>query len=258
MLEKFYKLSLAYDFASRRPMRIINNKTAPLLSSLAVALLVAVLAAPMGARPVLLSVHYADNFSSLDHWQFPYPEDWDIGTEGPLHFLHMLRNREPLVPRRPMQFALLKGVNVGSFRFQSRVRRKGHSLLMVFNYVDTLHFYYTHLSVDPGTKVDVHNGIFIVDGGPRHRIAGMEAAPALPDQNWHTIRIERNVRSGSIKVFVDGDKSPRFSVNDDSFTCGRVGLGSFDETGDFADVRLTSNDAGCQPGRVTTRPASAH
>ena len=52
---------------------------------------------------------------------------------------------------------------------------------MVFNYVDTLHFYYTHLSVDPGAKVEVHNGIFIVDGGPRHRIAGMEAAPVLPD-----------------------------------------------------------------------------
>ena len=130
-----------------------------------------------------VSIQFADNFSSgtLDRWQFPYPEDWVIGTEGPLHFLHMLRNREPLVPRRPVQFALLKGANVGSFSFQARVRREGSSMLMVFNYVDTLHFYYTHLSVDPGTKVAVHNGIFIVDGGPRRRIAGMEAAPALPD-----------------------------------------------------------------------------
>jgi hypothetical protein len=114
--------------------------------------------------------------------------------------------------------------------------------------VDTLHFYYTHLSKDPGTKIDVHNGLFIVDGGPRHRIAGLEAAPALPDQTWHRIRVQRDVHSGSTEVFVDAERTPRFSVIDHTFNCGQVGLGSFDETGDFADVRLTSEDAGCRPG----------
>ena len=216
---------------------------------------------PSGARPVIRSIQFTDNFSSgaLDRWQFPYPEDWVIRTEGPLHFLHMLRSREPLAPRRPMQFALLKGMNARSFTFQARVRRAQSSLLMVFNYVDTLHFYYAHLSVDPGAKVDVHNGIFIVDGGPRHRITGMDAAPVLPDKDWHKIRIQRDIQSGSIEVFVDADSSPRFSVIDSSFNCGQVGLGSFDETGDFADVRLTSEDAGCQPGAGgMLRPASTN
>lgn len=234
-----------------------RNQRRVLLLGLMAAAIVSALANPMGARSVLHAIHFTDNFSSLGHWQFPYAEDWVIGTEGPLHYLHMLRNREPLVPRRPMQFALLKGVNVGSFSFQSRVRRKGHSLLMVFNYVDTLHFYYTHLSVDPGAKVDVHNGIFIVNGGPRRRIAGLEAAPALPDLNWHTIRVKRNIQTGSIQVFVDDGQSPRFSVIDRTFTCGQVGLGSFDETGDFADVHLTSDDAGCHPGAGLDQPANA-
>jgi len=215
---------------------------------------------PASAGPVALSIQFSDNFSSgaLDRWQLPYPEDWAVGSEGPLHFLHMLRNREPLVPRRPMQFALLKGVHVGSFNFQTRVRRTGRSMLIVFNYVDTLHFYYTHLSADPGAKVDVHNGLFIVDGGPRLRIAGKEAAPALPDTNWHDVTVRHDVPSGSIEVFVDGEHSPRFSVIDHTFNCGQVGVGSFDETGDFADIHLTSSDAGCQPGPgVVTRPASA-
>jgi hypothetical protein len=240
-------------------MQTLNKRTALPFVLLATAF-VAALTTPIGARPVLRSIQFTDDFSSgtLDRWQFPYPEDWTIGTEGPLHFLHMLRNREPLVPRRPVQFALLKGVNMGSFTFQARVRREGKSLLMVFNYVDTLHFYYTHLSVDPGAKVDVHNGIFIVDGGPRRRIAGMEAAPVLTDKNWHKIRVQRDIHSGSMEVFVDADSSPRFSVIDDTFTCGQVGLGSFDETGDFADVRLTSEDAGCRPGSGgVLRPASA-
>ena len=221
----------------------------------------------LDARPALRSITFHDDFSSgnLDAWQLPYSEDWVIGSEGPLHFLHMLRNREPLVPRRPMQFALLKGslksgdegVTVGSFTLQARARRMQSSLLMVFNYVDTLHFYYTHLSVDSGVKQPVHNGIFLVDGAPRRRIAGTEAAPVLPDQNWHKVRVERQVSSGSIEVFVDDEPQPRFSVTDHTFTCGQVGLGSFDETGDFADVHLTSSDADCHPAQVSmVRPAS--
>jgi hypothetical protein len=237
-------------------MRTVNQYRV-LQPCIATAGLAVTLVTAAHAGPVIRSIQFSDNFTSptLDRWQFPYAQDWVVGTEGPLHFLHMLRNREPLVPRRPMQFALLKGANVGSFSFQARMRRNGHSLLMVFNYVDTLHFYYTHLSVDPGAKVDVHNGIFIVDGGPRRRIAGMEAAPALPDQNWHTVRVERDVHTASIRVFVDGEHTPRFSVKDSTFTCGQVGLGSFDETGDFTDVRLASNDGGCQPGHSVVRPA---
>jgi hypothetical protein len=211
------------------------------------------------AGPVLRSVTYHDDFSSgnLDAWQFPHPEDWVIGSEGPLHFLHMLRNHEPLVPRRPVQFALLKSVEVGSFTLQARVRREGRSMLVVFNYVDTLHFYYAHLSVDAGTQQPVHNGIFLVDGAPRRRIAGVEAASVLPDKNWHRVRVRRDINSGSIEVFVDDERQPRFSVIDRTLTCGQVGLGSFDETGDFADVRLASQDAGCNPTHgVVIRPAS--
>jgi hypothetical protein len=236
-----------------------SSKRTPLAFALLAAGVLGALTVAFGALPVARSIQFSDNFSSgtLDRWQFPYPEDWVVQSEGSLHFLHMLHSREPLVPRHPMQFALLKGVNVGSFTFQARVRREGSSLLIVFNYVDTLHFYYTHLSVDPGAKVDVHNGLFIVDGGPRRRIAGVEASPVLPDKDWHKIRVQRDVPSGSIEVFVDADPSPRFSVVDHTFNCGQVGMGSFDETGDFTDVRLTSGDAGCQPGTgVTLRPAS--
>jgi len=208
-----------------------------------------VLAACLAAEPTPLAVNFHDNFSSgkLDRWQFPFAEDWVVKQEGPLHYLHMLRSRDPLVPRRPQQFALVKGVTVGSFTLETRVRREGSSMMIVFNYVDTLHFYYTHLSKDPGAKVDVHNGIFLVDGAPRRRIAGLEATPALPDTNWHKVRVERDVDTGSIKVFVDQEPQPRFAVVDKTFKCGRIGLGSFDETGDFTDVKLSSENAGCQP-----------
>lgn len=204
---------------------------------------------PGMAGAVLERVSFRDDFASgsLDRWQLPYAEDWAILAGGPGRYLHMKRNREPGVPRRPLQFALIKGVKVGSFDFHARLRREGRSMIVVFNYVDTLHFYYTHLSVDRGTVQPVHNGIFIVNGEPRKRIAGTEAPPALPDQDWHTVRVLRDAAKGTIRVLMDGKTEPLFSVQDSTFKCGQVGIGSFDETGDFADVSLTSNDGGCGP-----------
>ena len=198
------------------------------------------------------SIQLRDGFAGADlaAWGFPYPEDWVVRSEAGNGFLHMLRNREPGVPRRPLQFARLKKVNVGSFVFETRVRREGNSMIVVFNYVDTLHFYYTHLSVDRGTEQPVHNGLFIVNGEPRKRIAGTEASPALPDREWHKVRVVRDVPAGSIEVFLDDQKTPLFSVIDRTFTCGQIGIGSFDETGDFDDIKLNSDDAECEPGVV--------
>lgn len=200
------------------------------------------------------SVHFTDSFEQgrLDAWQLPYAEDWEILAENGYHYLHMKRNREPFVPRRPMQFALIKGVNVGSFDFRTRVRREGKSMIVVFNYVDSLHFYYTHLSGDSGKQQPVHNGIFLVNNAPRVRIAGLDAQPALPDQSWHQIRVLRDVASGRIEVWSDVSSQPLFTVVDRTFTCGQIGIGSFDETGDFADVDLRSDDAECTPATVST------
>jgi hypothetical protein len=194
-----------------------------------------------------LSLHCNFSPKELNEWIFPHAEDWVSKTEDGQTYMHMLRPRDPGVPRRPLQFARLKGVNAGSFDLSVKVRRQGSSMIIVFNYVDTMHFYYTHVSHDRGTFQPVHNGIFLVDGGPRRRIAGTQAQPALPDTKWHTIRVVRNAKTGLIEVYSDVQKKPLFSVVDHHFTCGQIGLGSFDETGDFADLKIHSSDAGCKP-----------
>jgi hypothetical protein len=210
------------------------------------------------ADPAGQSIRFRDSFEAGDlaAWEFPYPEDWVVRAEAGNHFLHMLRSREPGVPRRPLQFARLKKAPVGSFVFETRMRREGRSMIVVFNYVDTLHFYYAHFSRDRGTEQPVHNGVFIVNGEPRKRIAGTEAPPALPDREWHKVRVARDVASGSIEVFVDDRKEPLFLAVDRTFTCGQIGIGSFDETGDFDDINLSSSDADCDPG-ASLHPASA-
>jgi hypothetical protein len=227
-----------------------------------------VLASFLGAGLVVLGLGYLStglaavhklnfhcNFSQkeLSEWVFPHAEDWVSKTEGGQTYMDMLRPHDPGVPRRPLQFARLKDVNVGSFDLSVKVRRAGRSMIIVFNYVDTLHFYYTHVSHDRGTFQPVHNGIFLVDGGPRRRIAGTEAQPALPDTQWHTIRVVRNVKTGLIQVYSDVQKAPLFSVVDHHFTCGQIGLGSFDETGDFTNLKIHSSDAGCTPQALLQR-----
>jgi len=202
-----------------------------------------------GNPPPASPVHFSDDFErgGLDAWQMPHPEDWEILAANGNHYLHMLRARDPGVPRRPLQFALLKNVKVGSFDFRARIRREGGSMIVVFNYVDTLHFYYTHLSVDSGRKQPLHNGIFLVNDAPRVRIAGIDAPPALPDTGWHRIRVRRDAASGGIDVWSDVQGQPLFTMVDRHFSCGQIGIGSFDEMGDFDDVELTSEDGGCSP-----------
>jgi hypothetical protein len=176
--------------------------------------------------------------ADLSAWHMDHPEDWEILKDGDVGYLHMKRMRDPGVPRRPLQFALLKGVDVGSFTLDVKVRREKKSLIVVFNYQDTLHFYYAHVSSDPGSDALPHNGVFIVDGAARRRITGQGSQPALPDQAWHNVKVVRDVDTGTIQVFLDKATTPLFNVVDHTFTHGQVGLGSFDETGDFADFRL--------------------
>ncbi len=222
----------------------------PIVATLILAAACAVFAQPESAsRAREKNLALQDNFDSgaLSSWEMPYPQDWEILEQGGLHYLHMLRPRPPGVPRRPLQFARLKGAKVGSFVLDVKVRCPKGSMIVVFNYVDTLHFYYVHLSENSGTQIAVHNGLFIVDGGPRRRIAGLHAPPSFPDHAWHDVRIVRNARSGSINVYMDGEARPRFAVKNRAFTCGQIGLGSFGNVGDFARLRLRSNDAQCAP-----------
>ena len=193
-------------------------------------------------KSILRVTHDFVTPAELAAWQMDRPDDWEILKEGSMGYLHMKRAGEPGVPRRPLQFARLKDVDAGSFTLRVKARRLQKSLIVVFAYTDTLHFYYAHISSDPGSESLPHNGIFIVDGAARRRIAGAGSRPVLPDQAWHDVKVVRDVPSGSIQVFVDGESAPRFSVVDHTFTHGLVGLGSFDETGDFAHFQLSGKE----------------
>ncbi len=65
------------------------------------------------------------------------------------------------------------------------------------------------------------------------------SAPArLMDQAWHRIRLERQSAKGTIDVFFGDDLTPLLSATDRTLESGRVGVGSFDETGEFRSFEV--------------------
>ena len=125
------------------------------------------------------------------------------------------------------------------------MRRQEKSLLTAFGYQDLAHFYYAHVSRDDGDH-RVDNGIFKVFGGARYRVAGLGSEPALPTTDWTRVRVVRDFEAGKIEVCAGGAPKPRREAIDQSFTDGRVWLGSFDETGDFDDFKISGEPSqGC-------------
>jgi hypothetical protein len=162
---------------------------------------------------------------------------WSIG-EGSLE---LERNSPfPSDIRRPGAVATVTGTeNLRSFHLRAQVRSTqdtsivGRDVILVFGYRSPSDFYYAHLSND--NTIMPHNGIFIVNQADRRRIddQGVEGAPEarLLGADWHDVRVERDVESGTVQVYLDHLTEPLMTASDTTFRWGAVGFGSFDDTG---------------------------
>jgi hypothetical protein len=176
-------------------------------------------------------------------WTVPVASDWKIEQQGGVEVLRLVEHRGPLPgPRRPIQFALRNTENYGRLTLEADVKPLGASLLIVFAYRDEGHFDYAHLSVDPGTKQPVHNGIFHVYGGERVRISSEQGPAAFSSSGrWYHVRLVHDAVNGTVGVTVDGQSLPALEAVDRSLGPGKAGIGSFDETGEFKNVTITGS-----------------
>jgi hypothetical protein len=143
--------------------------------------------------------------------------------------------------RSPHSIALVKDEVVGDFELTVRVQETNanagpHRDLCIFwGYQDPSHFYYVHL----GAKADPHAcQIFIVNDAPRTMITVDKATGTPWTEGWHTVKVVRNVEDGTMKVFFDDMDKPLMTARDKTFTWGQVGLGTFDDHGNFDDFEL--------------------
>lgn len=171
-------------------------------------------------------------------WTVPVAADWKI-EEGTLR---LAVNRGPLPgPRRPIQFALSDVPKYGRLTVEADVMPLGRSLLIAFAYRDAAHFDYAHFSTDRAEQQPVHNGIFHVYGGERVRISA-ERGPAAfaASDRWYHVTLTHDAIAGTVEVAVDGRAVPALHAVDFSLGPGKIGFGSFDETGAFKNVKITT------------------
>jgi hypothetical protein len=204
-----------------------------------VLLLAALLGAQEGELPLLVSEDFE---KGADRWEPLDPKGWKIleTDRGKVYSQFVKESAYKPPHRSPFNIALLKEVAVGDFvleaRCQSTIPDYGHrDMCLVFGYQDPAHFYYAHL----GKKTDDHaNQIFIVNDKPRAKISTRTTPGTNWTDGWHQVKIVRKTADGTIEVYWDDLTSPVQTALDRTFAWGRVGIGSFDDTGNWDDIRL--------------------
>lgn len=189
-------------------------------------------------------------WSTPSEWILEEPELWTV--EGDTLTLHT-PGAIPEGLRRPGSVAVVAGTeDLGRMHLRAELRSTqdttitGRDVILVFGYRSPEEFYYAHLSKD--NTIMPHNGIFVVDHADRRRIddQGVEGAPParIHDTRWHRVRLDRDVESGAIRVFVDDLRTPILTATDTTFRSGAIGFGSFDDTG---QIRRLQWQAGPPP-----------
>ena len=146
--------------------------------------------------------------------------------------------------RSPHNIALIKNLVVGDFILEANLSQTGkeyghRDLCLFFGVNNATNFYYLHIA---SVADDNANNIFLVNDEPRTNIATKTTQGTKwgETNSWHKVRIERNVEVGSIKIYFDDMTNPAMEANDTHFISGSIGIGSFDDTGQFDNIKIWS------------------
>jgi hypothetical protein len=195
-------------------------------------------------KPDSMKLVYQHDFedSNMDRYEPTDATAWKLGEAKDNHFASLIRKDSKFEPpvRSPFNRSLIRDLKLGTFtmdvRVQSTIPDYGHrDLCLFFGYQDDSHLYYVHL----GKEADDHaNQIFIVNEKPRTKISTKTTKGTPWTDEWHNVRISRNIESGEVMVYFDDMQTPAMTATDRTFGEGRVGFGSFDDIGNFDDVRI--------------------
>lgn len=188
---------------------------------------------------------YQQDFEALSSerdFEFAEANGWQFAeADGHGRVLELIRTNDyqPTV-RSPHSIAMLKDLRFGDFVLEADYKQTGREynhrdLCVFFGMVDKSHFYYTHIAsiADP----NAHN-VFIVNNAPRKNFAEKTTKGVDWGSGWHRVRVERKIAEGTIKIYFDDMKTPVIEGTDKSFTYGRIGFGSFDDTGMVDNVKI--------------------
>lgn len=195
---------------------------------------------PTGYRLV-----YSQDFTEADalkDLEFSDPGAWRLGKQdgrGALELFQQSKYQGRV--RSPFNIALIRDLELGDFVLEADLiqtgREYGHRDMCVFFAAkDPANFYYVHIA----TAADPHaHNIFLVNDEPRVAIASKTTEGVNWGLGvWHKVRLERTLKDGAIRVFFDDMSEPIMVAEDRHFDYGRVGFGSFDDTGMATNIRI--------------------
>lgn len=201
----------------------------------------------MGAQMPVVFQEDFEGENPLAKWEPMDPSAWKIiaqarpepGRSDGNKVLSMFKDSKfrPKV-RSPRNFALIKGLVVGDFvmtlKMQSLTKDYGHrDLCLFFGYQSPTRYHYVHMAL----RADAHaHSIFIVDGKPRVTIIKERTKGLVWGDAWHTVKLERDTKAGTIKVYFDDMAKPIMLAVDKRLIWGRLGVGSFDDEGNYDDI----------------------
>ncbi len=189
-----------------------------------------------------LPLIFEENFSrGMDRWEPTDPKAWRLVKSDKGTAFNQFQTSVYKPPHRsPLNIALVKYLVVTDFILQAKLQSTAkdvphRDMCLFFGYQDPAHFYYVHMA----KAADDHaNQIFIVNGADRVKISKTTSKGTPWDDKYHDVKIVRQTDSGLIEIYFDDMKAPVMTAQDKTFTWGRVGIGSFDDTGNWAEVKV--------------------
>ncbi len=187
------------------------------------------------SEDMLLTAQAAESLSFTDATAWREIRDEEL--PGPCLELFKVGSDVAYQPpvRSPLSMAVVASREFGDMSLRVKARQTGRDyghrdLIVVFAYVDATHFAYAHLA----SKADATaHHIMVVDGAPRAAVSTWRSQGVDWGRGWHDLQVIRD--GDDVEVRFDGAPVLRGAV---PTWRGRVGVGSFDDTGRFAGLHV--------------------
>jgi hypothetical protein len=197
--------------------------------------------------PLGYTLVYDQTFATdkaIQDFRFTQPGKWQYceGQEGKgLEFTGISDYQPPF--RSPHTIGIVNSLLVGSFVLEADLLQTGkeyghRDMCIIFGFKDPSHFYYTHIA---SAMDDNAHQVMLVNEAPRAKISSFTTKGVDWGNNqWHKVRVERNIDNGSTKVYFDGVLIEE--ATDKTLGKGYIGFGSFDDSGKIDNVKVWAKD----------------
>jgi len=182
---------------------------------------------------------FTDDFENgnADKWTPLTAGHWQVSEDaGSLRYFLNTTNYDSPDGIRMGELALANSGPAGDFTFECQAKSadagiggEAADLCIAFGYQDGDSYYYVNFNATPGLT-QLHR----VHDGNQSTLATYHEA-TFGDGNYHALRVER--QGAQIRAFFDGIEL--FSVSDDFFSAGKIGVGSYNDSGYFDDISIS-------------------